>query len=147
MTEETITCASWGVTTFAGGSKAEIMFDGGVAGSYNPQRHISLWGSSALSDERVTFAYDRIYAAQLPKETSYKIGIFSRSGLATLKNKGQLFTLNFEANPNGTYPDGDCNFELYLDKNVLELEPLGQLRTLAPNEAASHWERWSIARI
>jgi len=147
VTEEPITCASWGVTTFAGGSKAEIMFDGGVPGSYNPQRHVSLWGGSALTDERVVFAKDRIFATHLPKETSYKIGIFSCSGTACLVNKGQRFSLSFEADPHGTYPDGGCNFELYLDKNVLELEPLGQLHTLSPNETTSHWERWTISKI
>jgi len=147
VTDQEISCASWGVTTFSGGCKAEVMFDGGAPGSYNPQRQVSLWGNSALTDERIRFAQDRIYATHLPKETSFKIGIYSCSGTASLTNKGQCFSLCFEADPNGTYPDGGCNFELYLDKNVLELEPLGQLRTLAPNETASHWERWHVSKL
>ena len=43
---EDITCASWGVTTFDSGAEAEIWFDGGTKGAYNPQRTISLWGKS-----------------------------------------------------------------------------------------------------
>lgn len=147
VTDREIACASWGVTTFAGGCNAEIMFDGGTPGSYNPQRHISLWSNSALTDERISFSQDRIYATHLPKETSFKIGIFSCAGHACLTNKGQKFSLSFEADPNGIYPDGGSNFELYLDKNVLELEPVGQLRSLAPNEITSHLECWTISKL
>lgn len=144
VTDKDITCASWGVTTFDGGGKGELLFDGGQPGAYNPQRKISLWGDSCLSDERVLFASDRIFVTHKPLAQSYKIGLYSHSGLAFMENKGQKFCLSFEADAEGTYPDGGCNFELYLDKHVMELEALGQLRTIKPNEQNTHWERWAI---
>ena len=79
-------------------------------------------------------------------ENSCKLGLYSHSGLAKLKNKGQIFSLAFEADSNGNYPDGGCNFELYLDKNVMELEALGQLHTIEPGKTASHWERWIVEK-
>ena len=147
VTSEEIRCASWGVNTFAGGGNAEIWFDGGTPGCYNPERVLSIWSNSCLTDPRVTFTADRIFAAHMPVETSYKIGIFSRSGLAKLQNKGQQFTLMFEAQADGTYPDNGCNFELFMDRNVMELEALGQLSVVKPGASCRHWERWYLEKL
>ena len=140
------TFGSWGVTTFASDSNAEIWFDGGLEG-YNPKRKISLWGMTDLSDPRLRFTSDRIYAKQLPNSSELKIGIFSYSGHAELTAKNQCFQMDFEADTAKTYPDDGCNFELYTDSFVLELEALGQLCTLEQGQAATHWERWHVIKI
>ena len=43
-----------------------------------------------------------------------------------------------------TYADRGCNFELYTDANILEVETLGPLATLAPGEKTEHTEIWSL---
>ncbi|MBP3633060.1 MAG: hypothetical protein J6J43_00610 [Oscillospiraceae bacterium] len=141
-----MTIASWGVTTFDRG-EAEVLFGKGTPGSYNPQRTLSLWGDSALSDPRIRFCGEKIYACHKPMENAFKMGVFAMGGTASLVNKQQRFTLTFEADPQGTYPDGGCNFEVYMDKFVLELEALGQSKTIAPGESVSHWERWYVEKI
>ena len=142
-----ITCASWGVTTFDKG-EAQISFTRrGTPDSYNPSRNISLWGDSSPADPRIRFGTDDILVFHKPMDSAFKMGIFSPDGHAHLINKGQKFSFSFEADKNAVYPDGGCNFELYMDRHVLELEALGQLTALNPGEAAEHWERWYVETI
>jgi hypothetical protein len=44
------------------------------------------------------------------------------------------------------YPDFGCSFETFTNAEILELETLGPLTTLAPGQSASHTERWSAHR-
>ena len=41
------------------------------------------------------------------------------------------------------YPDRGCNFELYTDPNILEVETLGPLTMLSPGEKTEHVETWN----
>lgn len=141
--DDTVSYASWGVTTLDKG-KALISFRRGAPDSYTPSRSISLWGDSSPIDPRIRFDGDAIFASHEPMDSAFKMGIFSPDGHAQLTNKGQQFILSFEAERGVAYPDGGCNFEVYMDRHVLELEALGQLRTLAPGERAEHWERWQV---
>lgn len=143
ISDSTAEYASWGVTTLDKG-EAKIGFHRGVPGTYNPSRCIALWGDSSPADPRIRFGEDTVFASHKPMDRAFKMGLFSPDGHAQLTNKGQRFTLSFEAKKDGTYPDGGCNFELYMDKHVLELEALGQITALKPGEAAEHWERWEV---
>lgn len=146
ISDEIQSFASWGVTTFDKGN-ACIGFPQGKLGAYTPDRKVSLWGESTLTDERIQFRCDKILASHISLEHPFKMGVFSSNGHADLTNKGQRFTLTFEADAAGQYPDGGCNFEVYMDAHVLEMEALGQVCSLQPGEAAVHWERWQIERI
>jgi hypothetical protein len=44
------------------------------------------------------------------------------------------------------YPDFGCTFETFTNADILELETLGPLTTLAPGESVSHTERWTAHR-
>lgn len=134
-----MTIGSWGVSTFAGG-EAEMFFGGGTPGALNPERSLSVWGTSDLS--RVRFAQNKIYAKHAPHMGTFKIGFFSPEGRAALCAFGQKLTLTFGAEKDGVYPDGGCNFELYMDAHVMELEALGKMTVLQPGECACHWEEW-----
>jgi hypothetical protein len=39
-----------------------------------------------------------------------------------------------------------CTFEIFTNADFLELETLGPLTTLAPDQSVSHTERWSAHR-
>lgn len=146
LSNEPVSYASWGVTTLDKG-EATINFRRGIPGTYNHCRNISLWGNSSPADPRIRFGEDEILACHNTESAAFKMGIFSPEGRASLINKGQQFTLSFEAEKDGHYPDGGCNFEIYMDAHVLELEALGQLRTVAPGANAEHWERWQIKAL
>ena len=140
-----VTLASWGISTLGDGI-AEIIFDSGTPGCLNPERVLALWGETCLNDERVTFSKNRVHARHLPRPEEYKIGLYSKSGRAVFQNKAQQFELVFSSDAFGQYPDGGCNFELYLDAHVMELETLGPLCTLSPGEPTGHWERWHVCK-
>ncbi len=145
MADAPVTLASWGVNTLAGGGRAEVWFDGGAPGDFTPSRSLALWGRTNLADARVSFAKDRVYARHLPRPEYCKLGLYSKSGRAEVCNRGQRLELTFGADAFGRYPDGGCNFELFLDENVMEAETLGPVCTLAPGETAGHWERWRVS--
>ena len=44
------------------------------------------------------------------------------------------------------YPDFGSTFEIFTNADILELETLGPLTTLAPGQSVSHTERWSAHR-
>ena len=139
---EAVTLASWGVTTFSGGA-AELWFDGCTKEFVTPERVLSLWGDTDLSDPRLRLTKDRIFG-RFGGTEPLKIGIYSHSGKAVLHHKDQRLTMTFESDSTLPFPDGGCNLELYTDANVFELEALGHVCSLAPGETASHWEHWVV---
>jgi hypothetical protein len=44
------------------------------------------------------------------------------------------------------YPDFGCSYETFTNADILELETLGPVVTLAPGESLTHTERWSAYR-
>jgi hypothetical protein len=58
--------------------------------------------------------------------------------------KDSLFLKIFAAKAGAAYPDFGCNFETFTNQDMLEVETLGPLRTLAPGESVEHEERWQL---
>lgn len=145
LSGETRTGASWGVNTLDGGGVAEICF-GGERG-YNPKRVVSLWGHTNLHDPRLHFTADSLTAQHIAMDGYLKLGIYSNSGRAVLRNKGQQLTIAFDAEPLECYMDNGCNFELYLCRQFMELETLGVRTEMGPGESACHTEVWQLSKI
>ena len=141
-----IQIASWGINTLAGGGRAEALYRGGTPGALQPERVFSLWSNTSMADPRLRFSKDTVYAEQLPLDDYFKLGLYSAEGRAVLHNLGQRLEIRFAAEPGTAYPDGGCNFELYLCRQFMELETLGAFRSVAPGEAATHWERWRLTK-
>lgn len=138
--------AAWGVNTLGAGGEAEISFGYIQKGGYNPQRFISLWSDTNLGDPRLKFEKDHLFAQHLPLDDYLKIGLYSYPGKAIFRNKGQKFELTFCAEPFEQYPDNGCNFELYMCKRFMELESLGEKKTILPGQCAGHTETWRIEK-
>ena len=45
-----------------------------------------------------------------------------------------------------TYPDYGVSFETYTDKGILEIETLGVLKDVQPNEKVEHIEHWELKK-
>ena len=58
--------------------------------------------------------------------------------------RNQLFVKRYTADPAKTYPDMGSCFETFTNAEVLELETLGPLTKLAPDQRLEHVERWSL---
>lgn len=139
-----VTCASWGITSFAPGGSARVDFSYDTLPACNPRRSISLWGSTSLQDPRLRFDATTLYATFAAIPDFCKIGIYSYNGVAVYENKNQHLTISFPTGTIDNLPDCGCNFELFLCQHFMELETLGELTTLMPGDAASHWEEWKF---
>lgn len=138
--------AAWGVNTLDGGGEAEIAFGCKDCGSFNPQRVISIWSDTNLSDPRLQFEKDRVIARHLPLDNYLKIGLYSNPGKAVFRNKGQRFELTYDAEHLELYPDCGCNFELYMCRQFMELESLGKKTRISPGQCATHVEVWRLGK-
>ena len=108
-----------------------------------PNRNISLWTYTRLSDKRLKMLDKYILLSQscAPK---FKIGINNASGFAAYIKGSDMFVKYFDYDDKAEYPDNGCNFETYTDENILEIESLAPLKNLAPGETVKHIERWKI---
>lgn len=147
ITDRVICGASWGVNTLELGGTATIAFDGTPVGDYTPRRIISLWADTNPHDSRLQFTRDVLIAKGIAMDDYCKLGLYCRSGKATLESKLQRFTLTFPVPPMEDLPDNGCNFELYLGKKFMELEVLGTKKAMNPGESVTHWEMWKVDRL
>jgi hypothetical protein len=53
----------------------------------------------------------------------------------------------FEFDPNACYPDYGCNNEVYVNRNLLEIETLGPFSKLPDGGSAEHTEHWFLATL
>ncbi|MCM1334996.1 MAG: DUF4380 domain-containing protein [Bacteroides sp.] len=107
-------------------------------------RRLVLWAYTDIGDERLTLGNDYLLLRQTDKAEKFKLGMNNEDGWSAYLNKGQLFIKRFGYDPEGEYPDGGCNFETFTDPEIMEVESLGALKTLAPGETTEHEERWEL---
>ncbi len=116
-----------------------------VDADYAPNQSIAIWSYTDLKDPRLMFGTRFITARQDPRATTLlKFGLAHQAGwLGYWRAGGDLFVKTIGYQPDQTYPDRGCNFQLYSDPNILEIETLGPLITLAPGQKTEHTETWN----
>jgi len=109
-----------------------------------PDRHISLWPYTDLSDKRVKFTNEYIFVRQDPGvETPFKIGVMANPTWTAYWVDGLVFVKKF-SQEEGEYPDFGCSVEVYTNADMLELETVGPLKTVNPSSCIKHTEIWKI---
>lgn len=112
-----------------------------------PDRHVSVWPYTDLSDERLVLKDEYVFVRQNPEiENPFKIGAMANPTWTAYWVDGIVFAKQF-TQKEGEYPDFGCNVEVYTNADMLELETLGPLRTLGPSERIQHAEIWKIFDI
>ncbi len=142
-----VTLAPWCLTVLAPGG-CEIIpqptNDTGLLGN----RLLALWPYTKLTDKRLEFG-DRYIS--LTQDTSnldkLKLGINSEHGFSLYFVDGYMFVKKFTPQRNGKYPDGGMSFETFTNNLFLEMETLGEIQEIAPNETVEHCETWSLYRV
>jgi hypothetical protein len=110
-----------------------------------PTNPLVIWAFTDLSDKRWQFTPKYVLLRQDPKSSSpQKIGSFNPETFGAYYLGNELFVKRYRANPNQTYPDMGASFEMFTNREVLELETLGPLTKLAPGATVEHIERWSL---
>ncbi len=138
-----VQAAAWGITTLKGEGVAEIPYNGDQDG-YAPNRSLVFWFDSSPADSRLSYTKNAVNARHLTLEHKLKIGAYTPQGKISMENLGQKLEISFALHPMENHPDHGSNAEIYLDKHIMELETLGEIKEIAPNLSTIHTEYWRI---
>lgn len=142
-----VTLAPWGISVLSAGGT--LIVPQPTRDTFvMPNRTVALWSYNRMTDKRFAWLDRYMILRQdgTAGDTPFKFGINSEHGYAMFFNRGDLFIKRFEAKPDGNYSDGGMSFEAYTNKLFLEVESLGELKTLKQGESTEHIERWSLMR-
>ena len=106
----------------------------------------SIWAYTDFSDGRWTLGKRYIQFRQDPTLGPGKLGIAHREGWVAYQVGEFVFIKRFDYVEGALYPDSGMNFETFSNEEILELESLGPIVTVAPGETICHQERWSLHR-
>jgi hypothetical protein len=111
---------------------------------YATDRVLVLWPFFDFTDPRWTFGSRYITLRHDSRRGPTKIGLAHRLGWAAYFNSGNLFVKRFTYQEGQQYPDGGCNLETFSNEDMLEVESLGPVTTLAPGQAVELEESWQL---
>lgn len=143
--EEPISLATWGLTVMEPGGLEIIPQPplGQHPRDLRPNRGMVLWPYTDLSDPRYTFG-EKFWLLKQDDAPPTKIGLAHRERWVAYVLGENLFIKTFDFQANAQYPDGGCNFETFTDQDMIEIESLGPVTTLRPDETVSHVENWYL---
>ena len=130
-----------------------VMAQGGVEVVPQPNREtgllgnrvLALWPYTDMSDPRVTWGEKYILLRQdKTMERAFKFGLNNEKGFAAYFLKGCMFLNSYEAVLDGNYPDFGVSFETYTSNHILEMETLGELTVIKPEQSVVHTETWKL---
>jgi hypothetical protein len=139
--------AAWAITVMAAGGIEIIPFSAEDNG-YLPNRQISIWPYTNMSDQRVTWLKDYIILKQDSEaKEPYKIGIDNRNGWAAYVLNNDIFIKKFAFSSGELYPDYNVSYETYTCDFMTEMESLSPMRRIACEESIEHTEEWDITTM
>jgi hypothetical protein len=110
----------------------------------NPAYSLTFWAYTDLTDSRLTFGRKFITIDHARAKASSKWGMINEHGWVAYCVHGMLFVNRFGWDTHKVYPDNGCNFETYSDDQIMELETLGPMTKLQPDESLEHVECWKL---
>lgn len=146
--QKPVKVAPWSLSVMAPGGMCVIPLPPKIA---HPDRlthnqEWSLWGYTDMSDSRWTWGSRYVFFEQDENKGPAKIGMAHREGWVGYLLGEFLLVKRFEWLTGAEYPDGGVNFETFSNEEMLEVESLGALKTLEPDESVSHEEQWELYR-
>ena len=142
---DTIVLAPWAISMCRPGGVALLPQPQAKVdpGGYLPNRQFSLWPYTDINDQRIALS-NIISLVKASPGPNNKIGYRNVAGWFAYWLDGTLFTKHFDPQLAGQHPDQNSNAEFYFSENVIELESLAPLVTLAPATETSHEEVWRL---
>lgn len=140
-----IELAPWALTVLAvGGTEVvgRVARDNGFLHTQN----LSLWTYTDMADERVKWGTKYIMLKTNDyMKNKFKVGLSNEDGYACYFNHGNMFIKKFEAfDPESVYPDNNVNYETFTAGVFTEIETLGKLAKIKPDETVCHIENWKL---
>jgi len=139
-----ITGAPWAITAMRAGGVLTVPFRSRTGGTA-PNRFLSLWGATSLSDKRISFDVSQVQVRHLDMDDYFKLGLLCRKGTVRYDVCGQTFTKQFAGESKSLFPDNNVNFEVFCCRQMMEIESLASLGTINPGETAVHTEVWNLS--
>jgi len=146
--EAAVVCAPWALSVMAPDGMEVIPLPARIPHTdrLTHNQEWSLWGYTDFTDPRLSLGARYIFFRQDRTRGPNKLGIAHREGWVGYLLGEFLFTKYFTFEAGAAYPDGGVNFETFSNEDMLEVESLGALVTLAPGASTSHTETWTISR-
>lgn len=140
------TLAAWGITVMEPGGLEIIPRPpmGQHPQDLLPNRVQVIWPYTDTADERWRWGREFITLRQTAHSSPTKIGLRHEIKWVGYLLRNALFMKLIEFEEGATYPDFGCNFETFSNAQMLEMESLSPLRTLAEGESVGHTESWRV---
>ena len=144
LNNDTMCFSVWPITSLIPGGYVLMPFTPKRENIFSPNKTLSLWGDSTLSDEQLIFEEDKIVLHHKMKAEQLKIGAFVKEGIVYYQLKDMTFVKSFCVDINALYPDNGVNCEVYLCKFMIEVESLSPMYKVNPGDKVTHKEFWKI---
>lgn len=144
-----IEVAPWALSVMAQRGRAVIPHERYQSWEKNllPVRPLVLWSYTEMKDPRWIWGNKFIQLKQDPaSKTCQKIGILNTLGWMAYYLDGMIFIKRYDYDSKSKYPDFGVNTEIYTNKDMLELETLGGLAKIPPEDSVDHIENWFLFR-
>lgn len=144
-----IECAPWALSVMAPGGVCAFPLPprGPHPENLAPASSLTLWKFTDMSDSRWTWGHKYIMLRQdEDNDVPQKVGAAVSDGWACYANGGRLFVKTFDFDPRAGYADLGVNFETFTNESMLEVETIGPLQSIAPNQSIEHVEKWALFR-
>jgi hypothetical protein len=142
-----VTLAPWALSVMAPGGVGILPLPprGAHEENLEPNTRLTLWAYTDMGDPRWTWGRRYVLLRQVRgAETAQKAGTFAPQGWVAYARAGVLFVTTVTPEPGADYPDLGVNVELFANADMLEVETLGPLATLAPGADLSYVENWYL---
>jgi len=134
----------WACTLMASGGKEIIPLQARDTG-VECNRSISLWPFADMNDTRVQWGKKYIQLKQdIKAEKPFKIGVSNEQGWGAYFNNGTLFVKKFTPEIGEKYSDFGATYETFTNNIFLEMETLGPLKLVQPEQSVTHTEKWHL---
>ncbi len=111
---------------------------------FAPNQELILWPYFDFADTRWTFGAKYAFLRQDVNKGPTKIGLAHRAGWVGYLNSGVLFVKRFDYREGAVYPDRGTRYQTFSNEDMLEMETVGELVTLAPGASAELTESWEL---
>ncbi len=143
-----IEVAPWAITQLAPGGTAIIPLRRELADphGHQPNANITVWPYSGVDDSPFVM-HDRLLLVNGDRTTPTKVGTALDRGWLAYLHAGVVFVKRAFHDPSGNYTDLGASGQCYCNSDFVELETVGQLATLHPQESVTHLETWELHRV
>jgi hypothetical protein len=139
--------AAWALTMFrAGGYGVLPLLPKGdhARGDLLPTYSIVPWSYTDLSLPLWDFHREFVGIDVRKAKGAQKLGITNYPGWSAYWLEGTTFVKYAAMKSGASYPDFGCAFEMFTNGQMIELETLSPLATLAPDQSVTHVEYWTV---